>query len=291
MIVGITAVRPDYFFRAALASVACQTVKPGRVIIAVDNDSHMFHQSFEKCIFGSGIARTSEVDLLYLNKKAVRPSGKPGMTKNLILRAASQLNLCSWVFLLDGDDFILPNTLEIYGETVFHSLADIVLEFNSTTLIHTPQGITFNVPQRIEDWRAQFENVMLQMSTASQWTRGNISGRPILIRTDRCKYFPEDYSYVEDRMFIMGYAMEGRPIKVSDYCGYVYNIHSGSISGLDWKESGRENNVYDYNRFKSFCSRTDMVSVPVAAKPMGKFITDSDRDFIKLTVEQFYRPT
>lgn len=211
----ITTHRLDYLFRRALHSIKAQKIQPDEVIVVIDGMSaKLSDEAIIKSLPPNYILVWTEAEL----------SG-PALPRNLGMYHAS----CDWILILDGDDFIVPGCIEAYRSILPHIATDVVVEFQFHTLIHQQTFVSKRMPSDRIGWNDTIRSYTKALLTGG-WRRGELPIRPLLIKNEGKKYYPIDYNYLEDKVLILHYMAEDRRILLSDYCGYVRNVHPRALS-------------------------------------------------------------
>jgi len=273
--VCITAQRFDIFFKRAVDSVLSQTVKPYEVLLIIDGRSDRL---LEQKVF-----RDIPLDwLIYWTE--LEDSG-PAVSKNIGLYYATG----DWILMLDGDDFLIPSCLEVYTKMIPTLKSDVIAEFLSPSLVHNNMQVTRNIPPDRTAWD-DFYKFSIRTLFSGSWKRGEMPIRPLLIRLEGKKYYPQDYSYLEDKMLCFYYMLEERRIYLSDFCSYIVNNHPGTISAAatKWGQTTHP----DIVRFKRVAANINITGWIVREKIFEQtrtsaFFTSNDSEYIDKSVRYF----
>lgn len=272
--VVVTTNRVDLFFRRALHSIKYQKSLPDEVIVVIDGISWKLKD--EKVL-----------KELPSDWKIVWTEGEnsgAAMPRNMGMYHATG----DWILILDGDDILVPSCVDSYLKILPHIKADMVAEFQIHSLVHQGIFVTRKMPPDRNSWndvvRAGTKNLI-----SAGWKRGEMPIRPILIKNDGKKYYPIDYAYLEDKVLIFHYMLEERRIVLSDYCGYIRNIHPKALSAslASWGMLQREE-----ARFKKIAGNINLNNWTLRDKVFEAwkshlYLTDEDRDYIADTIKYF----
>jgi len=274
--ISVTTCRIDMFFRRTLHSVRRQTAIPDEVVIVVDGFS--WKMNGEKALMDL----PPEWKLVWTESE---DSG-PAMVRNLGMHHSSG----DWIVVLDGDDFLAPSFVESYRKILTDMTADVIVEFQSNALIHQGMLISKNMPPDKVGW-SEVLRLGTKTMLSGMYKRGDMPIRPVLIRNENKKYYPIDYCVLEDKMLLLQYMQEERKIVLSDYCGYIRNIHpltyTARISSSDWHMVNR-----DEIRFKKVAANTTLPVWTLRDKIFEPwrshlYLTDDDQTYINETIKYF----
>lgn len=272
--VCIVAHRLDLLFRRAIHSVSRQLTPPDEVVLVIDGFS--WKMKDEK-IFGD---IPSDWKIVWTENE----NSGPSMPRNTGMYSSTS----DWILILDGDDFLVPSCIDAYMKVLPHITSEIVAEFQVHSLVHQGLYVTKNMPPDRNSW-----NDVVRSGTkfilSSGWRRGDLPIRPFIIRNENKKYYPIDFFYLEDKALLFYYMMEERRILLSDYCGYVRNIHPKSFSSslLGWGISSR-----DESRIKKIANNININNWTLRDKIFDPwkshlYLTDDDRSYIDESVKYF----
>lgn len=266
--------RIDIFFRRAVHSVLHQTHPPFEVVVVVDGPQSLCADDFYK-----GLPKE------WRKVWTEQEDSGPSYTRNL------GMHYCSgdWIFLLDGDDFIVPSCLEFYKKHLPKTKADVVTEYEIAHLKHMNLQATKSMPRDKNEW-AETLKIYHKTIFSGMWKRGELPVHPILVRNEGKKYFPLDYGYMEGKIFILSYMLEERKILLSDYSGYITNIHPGAISVKQLKRVMGP--PPDEMRFRRVASNIQITGWTAKEKifeniTTSGFPSSSDIDYIDKSVAYF----
>jgi len=272
--VVVTTNRLDLFFRRALHSIKYQKTLPDEVIIVIDGNSWKLKD--EKVLKD-----------LPTDWKLIWTEGEnsgPAMPRNMGMYHATG----DWILILDGDDIIVPSCVDSYLKILPHIKADMVAEFQAHSLVHQGLFVTTKMPPDRNAWNEVVRSGTKSLISAS-WKRGEMPIRPILVKNDGKKYYPIDFSYLEDKVLIFQYMLEERRIVLSDYCGYIRNAHPKSLTNnlLGWGALQR-----DEVRFKKIAGNININNWTIRDKVFESwkshlYLTDEDREYINDTIKYF----
>lgn len=271
--VCITAQRFDLFFQRTVDSVLSQTVKPYEVILVIDGRSDRL---LEQKVF-------RDIPLDWIIYWTELENSGPSVSKNIGLYYSTG----DWILMLDGDDFLIPSCLEIYTKMIPVIKSDVIAEFLSPALVHNNMQVTRNIPQDRTAWE-DFYRFSIRTLFSGSWKRGEMAIRPLLIKQEGKKYYPQDYFYLEDKMLCFHYMLEERRIYLSDFCSYIVNIHPGTISSMATKW-GQPTNP-DIARFKKVAANINITGWIVREKIFEQtrssaFLTPNDNEYIDKSVK------
>lgn len=272
--VCIVAHRLDLLFRRAVHSIERQFIPPDEVVLVVDGFS--WKMKDEKIL--------AEIPSDWKIVWTENENSGPSMPRNTGMYSATS----DWILILDGDDFLVPSCIESYMKILPHINAEVVAEFQVHSLIHQNLYVTKNMPPDRNSW-----NDVVRSGTkfliSSGWRRGEIPIRPFIIRNENKKYYPIDFFYLEDKALLLYYMMEERKILLSDYCGYVRNIHPKSFSSslLGWGISSR-----DEMRIKKIANNININNWTLRDKIFDPwkshiYLSDDDKSYIEDSVKYF----
>lgn len=267
--------RLDIFFRRAIHSVLAQTEKPFEVIVVFDG----LHSELKDDSCFRGLPE--EWGKIFTEQRGSGPS----YVRNL------GMHYCrgDWIFLLDGDDFLIPSCLEFYGKQLPKTRADVVTEYGIPHIKHSNFQAYRNIPRDKLEWNNTLK-IYTKTIFAGMWKRGELPIRPALVRNEGKKYFPLDYTFKEDKVFLLSYMLEERKILLSDYCGYITNDHPGTISAINAQRiMGLSNDELRFRRVASNIQITGWTAKEKIFENMmlGVFFNASDIDYIDKTVAYF----
>jgi glycosyltransferase involved in cell wall biosynthesis len=272
--VVVTTNRLDLFFRRAIHSIKHQKTPPDEVVVVIDGLSWKLKD--EK------VLKDFPIDW-----KLVWTEGEnsgPAMPRNMGMYHATG----DWILILDGDDIIVPSCVDSYLKILPHIKADMVAEFQVHSLVHQGIFVTKKMPPDRTAWNDVVRAGTKTLISAG-WKRGEMPIRPILIKNDGKKYYPIDFAYQEDKVLIFHYMIEERRIILSDYCGYVRNVHAKSLTN---SLSGWGMLQRDDTRFKKIAGNINLNNWTLRDRVFESwkshlYLTDEDRDYINDTIKYF----
>lgn len=265
--------RFDLFFNRAIHSIESQTVAPYEVILVIDGmSSKMSGHHWFKGLPDSWTKVWTETE-----------NSGPSNPKNIAMHYASG----DYVLLLDGDDIIVPSTIEFYTKALANTKPDVVAEYVGPSLKHAGNlQITKNLPSTKNAW---FDSCKTQNRSlmSGSWKKGLLPIRPLLIKKEGLKFFPLDYSVLEDKVLLLSYMLEERRILVSDFPSYIQNIHPNThmVSVTRWGQIITPDEV----RFKRMAANININGWVYKEKifsrmDIGEYYTSADIDYIEKTI-------
>jgi glycosyltransferase involved in cell wall biosynthesis len=272
--VTITTHRFDLLFRRALHSVKNQKIPPDEVIVAIDGLSWKLQNE----------AIVKEIPEDWKIVWTESENSGPAMPRNLAMYHASG----DWILILDGDDFLVPSCIESYLKILPHINADVVAEFPAHSLSHCGIFVSKNMPPDRNAWNEVVRAGTKGLITAG-WKRGDLPLRPMFIKNEGKKYYPIDFYCMEDKVLIFSYMLEERRIVVSDYCGYIRNVHPRCFStdlmtwGIYQKDSARFKKIAANINFANWTLR-DKIIEPWKSH---LYLSDLDRAYIDESIKYF----
>lgn len=272
--VCVTTHRLDVLFRRALHSIKQQKMPADEVVVVIDGLSWKFQE--EKIIKDL----PPDWKLLWTESE----NSGAAMPRNLGMYAATS----DWILILDGDDFLVPSCIDSYLKIVPHIKSDMVVEFPVHALYHQGIFVTKNMPPDRASW-VEVVRIGTKGLLTNTWKRGDLPIRPLLIRNEVKKYYPIDFYYHEDKVLILQYMLEERRIIISDYCGYIRNIHPRSFTaalaswGMIAKDDLRFKKIAANMNFGNWTLR-DKIFEPWKSH---LYLTDEDRAYIEESIKYF----
>lgn len=269
----ITAHRYDNLFRRAVHSVKHQTKEPYEVVLVIDSRSTDANRK----------EWTSDLPDTWKIIWTEQEDSGPSAVRNMGMYVASG----DWILLLDGDDFLVPSCLDFYSKLIRNTHGDVVAEFTTGALFHaSPTVITKQIPPDKDSWN---EVVKLHTKTifSGVWKKGEFPLRPLLIKNLGKKYFPLDYSFMEDKILLLQYMLEERKIVLSDFLGYIANLHPKSLTAK-YRQRGFGPH-FDEIRFRRTASNIYITGWTIRDKVFEQtrtyaFLSDSDKEYIDKTL-------
>lgn len=264
----------DVLFRRALHSIKYQRVPADEVVVVIDGLSWKLQN--EKIIKDL----PTDWKLVWTENE----NSGPAMPRNMGMYHATG----DWILILDGDDFLVPSCVESYLKILPYIKGDMVTEFTAHNLVHQGIYVSKNMPPDRNSWNDVVRIGTKSLLTAA-WKRGELPVRPVFIKNENKKYYPIDFYCLEDKVLIFQYMLEERRIVLSDYCGYVRNIHPKSFTNalLSWGLAGK-----DEARFKKIASNININNWTLRDKVFDSwksylYLTDEDREYIDDSVKYF----
>lgn len=272
----LTAHRCDKLFRRAVHSIKQQQHEPYEVILTIDSKSVEDNSKY----WLTDIPDTWKVVWTEQDDSGA------AIVRNMGIYHATG----DWILFLDGDDFLVPSCLSFYAKQIPTIRSDVIVEFTALSIIHSGSSVTKNIPPDKEAW-----NEAVKFHTkgiyAGAWKKGEFPVRPLLIRNLGRKYFPIDFSYMEDKVLLLLYMLEERKIFLSDFCGYVINVHPKALSKRVMARIHP-----DELRFRRMAANISISGWTIRDKIFEQnrtyaYLSDSDREYIDRTVSYFNIPT
>jgi len=273
--VCITTQRFDFFFRRAVDSVLSQVVKPYEVLIIVDGISAQLLEP----------KTLNDIPLDWQIYWTEMENSGPAVPRNVGLWYATG----DWVLMLDGDDFLVPSCLEVYSKVIPSLKSEVVAEFLSPALVHSNLIVTRNLPSDRDSWDYFYKYNMRTLFSGS-WKRGELPIRPLLIKREGKKYYPQDYTFLEDKMLCFYYMLEERKIYLSDFCSYIANHHPGTLTTSVTRQGQPVHP--DIVRLKRVAANINVTGWIVKEKIFEQtrssaFFTPNDLEYIDKTIRYF----
>lgn len=273
--VCITTQKIDLFFKRAMDSVINQIAEPYEVIVVVDGLSAKL----------SGELERSKIPTSWMVYWTESENSGPAVPKNIAIYYATG----DWILFLDGDDFIVPSCIDHYIKSIPSLRVDVVAEFTSSALVHDKFTVTKNIPPDKDSWE-EFYKYSVKTLFSGSWKRGELPLRPLLMRLKGKKYFPQDFLYHEDKMLCLYYILEERRIYLSDFCGYISNVHPGTLT-YSYTKWG-QNTHPDIPRYKRVSANINVNGWIVKDKIFDQYRTFSflsvqDIEYIDKTIKYF----
>lgn len=275
----LTAHRCDKLFRRAVHSIKQQQYDPYEVILVIDSRT-----TEDNCKYWlNGIPNSWKVIWTEQDDSGA------AIVRNMGIYHATG----DWILFLDGDDFLVPSCLSFYVKQIPTTKADVIVEFTALSLIHNGISVTKNVPADKEVWNeaVKFHTKSLYAGT---WKKGEFPVRPLLVKNFGRKYFPLDFAFMEDKVFILLYMLEERRVLLSDFCGYIINDHPKSLTK---KYSSMGFGIHpDELRFRRIAANIYINGWTVRDKIFEQnrtytYLSDADREYIDSTAAYFNVPT
>lgn len=272
--VCVTTNHLDVLFKRALHSIKSQKTAPDEVVVVVDGLSWKLQE--EKVI--------KELPQDWKLVWTENENSGPAMARNTGMYHATS----DWILILDGDDFLVPSCIESYLKIIPHIKADMVAEFQVHNVVHKGLYVSKNMPPDRNSWN-EVVRVGTKTLITGNWKRGELPVRPILIRNEGKKYYPIDYYYLEDKVLIFYYMMEERRIVLSDYCGYIRNLHPKAFT---YALSGWGMLAKDEARFRKIANNININNWTLRDKVFEPwrshlYLTDEDKEYIDSAVKYF----
>jgi glycosyltransferase involved in cell wall biosynthesis len=272
--VTVTTHRLDLLFGRCVHSIKNQKLLPYEVVIVIDGLSWKLQNE----------VTTKKLPEDWKLVWTESENSGPAMPRNLAMYHATG----DWILILDGDDFLVPSCIESYLKILPHITADMVAEFPVHALSHQGSFVVKNMPPDRNAWN-EVVRAGTKMLMAAGWKRGELPIRPILIKNEGKKYYPIDFYYLEDKVLIFQYMLEERRIVLSDYCGYIRNLHPRSFTNtlVSWgmlaKDVARLRKIASNMNFANWTLR-DKVLEPWKSH---LYLTDEDKIYIDESIKHF----
>ena len=271
----LTTQRFDVLFKRAVDSICKQTYIPHEVVLVIDGLSSKL--SNEKWF--RDLPRDWEIHW------TENENSGPSAPRNQTMYYATG----DWLLMMDGDDLLVPSCLETYSKMMPHlGPADLIAEITALAIIHQGSTVTQNIPPDKNAWNEAYKSNIRNMVN-SKWKKGDLPLRPIFIRNSTKKYYPSDFMYLEDKVLLLQYILEERKIVLSDYCGYVMNIHSRSFSnvlanaGLTFRDESRFKKIAANIHIQNWVMRDTIFNMWRSYR----YLTDDDRHYIDESVKYY----
>lgn len=271
----LTTQRFDILFKRAVDSIEKQSVQPDEVVLVVDNLSSKLSNEkwFRELPSDWNVYWTENED-----------SG-PTAPRNQSMYYATG----DWLVIVDGDDILVPSCLETYKRMLPHiGTADVIAEITGPAIIHHGAEIKQNIPQDRNSWSEAYKQASRSI-LSGKWKKGEFPLRPFFIKNRTKKFYPSDFMYLEDKVLLLYYILEERKVVLSDYCGYVMNIHTRSLSNnlASWGLTAR-----DENRFRKIAANTHIQNWVMRDNIFNmwrsyRFLTYDDLRYIEESVKYY----
>lgn len=178
----------------------------------------------------------------------------PSEAKNKAL----EMSETEWSILLDGDDFLLPSSLNQYKEIIEKTPdLSVGVEFSSINFF---QGNKFYPPNRADHTLFFDEQLQRAHFTAA-------CGRPIIFRSDRRIPYDLSFGFAEERKLMVDYWAKGISTHLMSTCTYIYNMN----------ETGIKKEPDNFSKIESIVKE---IEPRIKTTSSSIFLTERDLSFI-----------